>query len=397
MMWGVDIVIVLLCLPILAAAFYLFALAVLARRMAPAAPARGTPRFDIVVPSHNEELGIAQTVKSLLAIEYPRDRFRVLVIADNCTDTTADRAREAGATVLVRNDTSKRGKGYALAHAFEHVLAGDADAVVVVDADTSVSPNLLAAFASRLEQGAHAVQADYGVRNAKATWRTRLMTLALTLFHGVRSLARERMHLSAGLRGNGMCFSREALTRVPHDAFSIVEDLEYGLKLGQAGYRIYYASEAHVWGDMVGGERQSRSQRQRWEAGRKAIRRTLGPRMLKEGLVRRDAVLFDLAMDLLVPPLASIVVGAAVGTAASLLAVIVLHRGLFVAIPWLASSLMLVLYVLRGVALSGLGARGLLDLLWAPVYIVWKLVVAVRGSGAPAGQWVRTTRDGEIR
>jgi len=194
-----------------------------------------------------------------------------------------------------------------------------------------------------------------------------------------------------------MCFSREALQRVPHDAFSIVEDLEYGLKLGQAGYRIAYASEAHVWGDMVGGERQSRSQRQRWEAGRRAIRRTQGPKMLRKSLATRDPMLFDLAMDLLVPPLATIVGLAVLGTAASLAAMLFLGRSLLVAAPWILASVMLVFYVLRGVALSGLGLRGLLDLLWAPVYIVWKLILAIRGSGAAAGQWVRTSRDGEGR
>jgi 1,2-diacylglycerol 3-beta-glucosyltransferase len=213
----------------------------------------------------------------------------------------------------------------------------------------------------------------------------------------VRSLARERLRVSAGLRGNGMSFSREVLGRVPHDAFSIVEDLEYGLRLGQAGYRVHYASEAHVFGDMVGGERQSRSQRQRWEAGRRAIRKEQGPRMFALGIRKRDLMLFDLAMDLLVPPLATVVTLAVLGTAAAGGAVLFLGRSPLLLLPWGLSCAMLVLYVLRGVALSGFGLRGLLDLLWAPVYIVWKLVIAVRGSGAPGGQWVRTTRDGESR
>src|SRR5205823_3666605 len=102
----------------------------------------------------------------------------------------------------------RRGKGYALAHAFEHALDdGFADAVAVVDADTSVSPNLLRAFAGRFDRGAVAAQAEYGVSNPEASWRTRLMVIALSLFHTLRSLARERLGVSAGLRGNGMAFS----------------------------------------------------------------------------------------------------------------------------------------------------------------------------------------------
>ena len=81
----------------------------------------------------------------------------------------AARAAEAGGRVLVRNDQEKRGKGYALAHAFE-LLAPDVDAVVVVDADTVVSPNLLRAFEARIQAGALAVQADYAVRNPGVAW-----------------------------------------------------------------------------------------------------------------------------------------------------------------------------------------------------------------------------------
>src|SRR4029078_53726 len=92
--------------------------------------------------------------------------------------------------------------------------------------------NLLSAFAARFEAGAAAVQAEYGVRNALLSWRTRLMTIALAPFHGARSLARERLGLSCGLRGNGMGFSRAILRAHPYNAFSIVEELEDCLALG---------------------------------------------------------------------------------------------------------------------------------------------------------------------
>src|SRR5262245_60709604 len=142
-----DAAFCLLGLPALAVASYLAFLALLSARLK--APAYIPPRFffDIVVPAHNEEAGIGRTVQNLLALDYPRELFRVLVVADNCKDATADRAREAGATVLVRVDAQNRGKGYALAHAFEKSLKeGMAQAVVVVDADTLVSKSLLHAF-----------------------------------------------------------------------------------------------------------------------------------------------------------------------------------------------------------------------------------------------------------
>jgi hypothetical protein len=151
-----------------------------------------------------------------------------------------------------------------------------------------VSPNLLRAFARRFEAGAHAVQASYGVRNARASWRTRLLVIALALFHVLRSLGRERLGLSVGLRGNGMGLSREVLRRVPHDAFSIVEDVEYGLQIGEAGYRVHHVAEAEVRGDMAEREGASRAQRRRWERGRRALARAYGPRLFREALARRD-------------------------------------------------------------------------------------------------------------
>jgi 1,2-diacylglycerol 3-beta-glucosyltransferase len=333
-------------------------------------------------------------VTNLSAMDYPAALRRILVVADNCSDATADRAREAGATVLVRHDTEKRGKGFALAHAFERSLSdGFADAVVVVDADTEVSPHLLHSFGLRLEAGAHAVQAHYGVMNPNASWRTRLMTIALALFHKVRSLGRERLGVSCGLRGNGMCFTHSVIRQVPHDAFSIVEDLEYGIRLGRAGHRVHYAWEAEVLGEMVSSEKAARSQRRRWEGGRWAMTKQFGVPLLGEALRKRDGVLLDLAMDLLVPPLSYVVLGAVGLSVAS--GVLSLMGG-WAPLSAAAGAFCvgsLGLYVLRGWWVSGMGARGLLDLMAAPFYVVWKVWLMVAGPRDKKGEWVRTTRE----
>ena len=149
------------------AATYLSALTALSGKPTPPRVPEPRKRFRFIVPAHNESAGIAETVRSLLEVDYPSQLFDVLVVADNCVDDTAQRARDAGAQVLERQDTTLRGKGYALHHAFER-LPQDVDAVVVIDADTLVSPNILRAFSARLEAGAQAVQADYAVRNPEA-------------------------------------------------------------------------------------------------------------------------------------------------------------------------------------------------------------------------------------
>jgi cellulose synthase/poly-beta-1,6-N-acetylglucosamine synthase-like glycosyltransferase len=394
-MFAVDLVLIVLALPVLAASIYLMLLAAVARRSSALASATAPAwmRFDVVVPAHNEESEIGQTVASLLAMAYPRDKFRVLVVADNCTDRTAAVAAATGAETLIREDTENRGKGQALAYAFRHCLAaGNADAVVVVDADTVVSPNLLSAFAARFERGALALQAEYGVRNPMASWRTRLMTIALGAFHGVRSTARERLGWSCGLRGNGMGFSKALLQSHPPGAFSIVEDLEYGLQLGYAGVRVEYVHDACVRGYMAVSEGASRSQRRRWERGRRALIAAHVPGLLREAWRRRDLRLVDLAADLLVPPLGELLMVTLAGLALSLGA---WAMGGAASAPWLWAMALggIVVHVMTGWAFSGVGPAGLLDLMWAPVYVIWKMTLRFSDRGRTPEEWVRTTRE----
>jgi cellulose synthase/poly-beta-1,6-N-acetylglucosamine synthase-like glycosyltransferase len=389
-----DIALTVASLPVLLAAAYLAGLAALSRR----GPAPGYPapalRFDVVVPAHDEERGVAATVRSVLAVDYPRELFRVRVVADNCRDATAERARAAGAEVLVRRDPARRGKGYALAFAFERSLADRfADAVVVVDADATVSPNLLRAFSARLAAGAQAVQSENLVGNPEASWRTGLLAVAFALIHTVRSVARERLGLSSGLSGTGMCFTTALLREVPNRAASLAEDLEYGIALALAGHRVAYAAEAFVRSDMSPSAAGGRSQRARWEDGRRQLARRHALPLLRRGLAARDRVLVDLAADLLVPPLSTVGAVASAGTAVALAASWIAGSLLVAAATWGAAVACVVAYVARGWQVSGTGARGLGALLHAPVYLLWRLGVAWTRRLRPQHVWVRTTRD----
>jgi len=355
----VNVTIAALSLPVLAWTAYLAMLAVLSRsNRVPPYPSPAQFRFDVVVPAHDEETGIAETVGSLLALDYPRELYRVLVVADNCQDSTAKRAAEAGAVILERNDTTRRGKGYALEYAFERVLAdGLSDGVVVIDADTRATPNLLHAFGARLREGARAAQAEYGVVNRQTSWRTRLMHIAFTLFHGLRSRARERLGVSAGLRGNGMMFATPLLREVPHEAFSIVEDVEYGIRLGLAGHRVHYVGEAQVFGEMVTTAGASRSQRRRWEGGRAQLARRHGARLLGEGLRRRSPLLLDLAADLLVPPITYVALAVIAGLAVSVAWATLGPGAIWVMAPWCAGAVCFAVYVVRGAWMARVGPR----------------------------------------
>ena len=387
-----NLLLLALALPAGLACAYLLACTLLSARAPPPPRSSRGLRFDVFVPAHNEEAVIARTVANLLRLDWPADRFRVIVIADNCSDATSSIAAQSGARVFERTNLEQRGKGYALKHAFERSAAEAwADAVVVIDADAEASANLLEAFAARIERGACAVQAHYGVLNPFASWRTRLITIAKAAFHIVRSRARERVGVSCGIRGNGWCVTHALLAQVPYRAFSLTEDLEYGIELGLAGFRVQYADEAHSDADMVSGEQIARKQRQRWEHGRFELVRAKSAMLLRAAVLMRSAVCLDLAFDLLVLPLSYVTLNvcalvALAGVAAWWLPA--MHTWLWFGLGCAAS---LILYVLRGWQLSGIGAQGLLDLARAPGFLLWKILLMMRRR--TSDEWVRTDRE----
>ncbi len=356
-----GVILFLLSLPVLFWTVYLAVLTVLSKR--PPEPEYGPPklRFAVIIPAHDEQEKIEATVRSLALLDWPQELFHIVVVADNCTDHTADRALHAGAAVLVRNDPNHRGKGRALRFAFDTLMEGDdaPDAFVVIDADTTAAPNLLRALAAHLESGEVAVQAEYSVRNPEGSWRARLMVIALALFHAVRSLARERLRVSVGLRGNGMALSTKVLREVPHDA-AVVEDLEYGIRLGRAGHRVAYAHDGLVLGEMV-----SRP----WDFRRLHIARAHIIPLLREAAEKKSKLLLDLALDLMVPSLSIIATAALVG------AILSVALTSWAWIPWMLALGCIAVYVVRGVVVSGAGWRGLLDLAYAPIYVGWKLTL----------------------
>ena len=356
-------------------------------------------RFAFVVPAHNEAFGISETIASLRAVDYPPHAMRVIVIADNCTDDTAAVARSAGAKVLERFDDARRSKGFALSDMLPEVLADQRiDAIVIVDADTIVSPNILLLAAGRIAAGEQALQVRYGVRNPGDSWRTQLMAVAFACFHDVRSAGREEFHLSCGLRGNGMVFTREALERAPHRAASLVEDLEHGHDLADAGIRVAYVGGASVLAEMPTSAEASTSQRDRWERGRAEFRsRALAT--ARSGLRHRDRVRVDLGVDVLVPPLGT-VAAVSLATAGLAAGATIVRRRLDPSLVPAAVALGgLGSHVIEGWRASGTGAKGLAALAHVPGYVWWKVAGKSGRSNPTTGDstpaWVRTTRNAE--
>ena len=364
-------------------------------------------RVAVLVPAHNEEPVLGATLASLRAQRYPEEYLETVVIADNCTDGTAEVARKAKVTLLERTDPVNRGKGYALNWAVANLLARPEppDAFIIVDADTWVASDFVsvmtAVLASRQDaSGCCALQGRYGVLNPGSGWRTRLMEAAFELFNHVRPLGSDHLGFSVGLKGNGMAFTRAVLERAPWEGRSITEDIDYGLDLLlRLGLRVSYVPEARVLAQMPVTSAQAASQRERWERGRYALLRERVPQLLLQGLRKRDLRLCDAAFQLLLLPLAELCglvlvwgVLLAAGSLTGLLALPLLWLGLYLAV-----AVGVLGYVLGGLALAGATREVYLALLRAPAYAIWKCVLYATRFFRPSRQtaspeWVRTER-----
>ena len=349
----------------------------------PQAAQNGQIAIGIVVPAHNESENIARAVRSLLKADRRGIGLTVVVVADNCSDNTAEVAAQAGARVLVRFNDKERGKGYALDYAFRELIQEDFDAFIVVDADSEVSGNFLTAIGHAFRGGADAAQCRYLVRNSGDSVRTRLMNVALFGFNVLRPRGRDRLGLSAGIYGNGFALSADTLRRVPYTAASVVEDLEYHLALVRAGMRVQFVDSAAVYGDMPAAGAGVKTQRARWEGGRFRMMAEKIPALTGE-ILRGRIRLAEPALDLLLLPLAFHV---------SLLLVALLAPAPLREIA-LAGLSAVVLHLFAAILVGGGTTKDVAVLAAAPLYIVWKILLipklfATSRSGAA---WVRTER-----
>jgi 1,2-diacylglycerol 3-beta-glucosyltransferase len=352
-------------------------------------PGPRTTRFALLVPAHDEELVIERVVRSLRAQSYPEDRFDIFVVADNCTDATAEIARRAGAVVHERQEPTLPTKGHALRWLLERVrVRAKYGAYVVIDADSVVTPEFLGQMDARLASGSLAVQSSYRVLNAEASTVAALREAALASLHYLRPLGRAALGLSCGLKGNGMCFDSGMLDRLGWGSFGLAEDVELHLALVRQGVRVDFAPEAVVRSDMPLTLKAARSQNLRWEAGRlSAVRHNVLP-LIHRGLARRDPMLLDAAAEQLIPPLS---VAVTVAGAAALVGVAAGSAPVAALAIFGAGGLSL--HVLAGLAAIRAPAETYRALLAAPAYVAWKLVLYARAMVTPAGKaWVRTER-----
>jgi cellulose synthase/poly-beta-1,6-N-acetylglucosamine synthase-like glycosyltransferase len=351
--------------------------------------------FAIIIPAFNEENTIAGVLGSCAALDYPTKRFTVYVVADHCSDRTAEVAAELGAVSLVSQSETGRGKGHALEWAFQQIFSRGHDAVVVLDADCQLESHALREFDRYLNAGERVLQANNVVGNPDDSVSSCILALASILENDLFYTPKSILGLAVLLQGTGMVFRKDVLTQCPWRARSIVEDAEYSYRLLKAGVRVRFLPNVRVKSESPTHQKQLSVQRGRWIGGGISLARNHCLEMLWEGLVKRRIALIDAAWTAVIVSRPLILLQLLV-TVVLCLSCYWLNLRIwseYLAFWCLGIVVTYTVYVALGVALLGDTAKRVRFLLRIPLFVLQYLLLAVRtlASACPT-TWDRTPR-----
>ncbi len=385
----------LILILVLVCALYLWIIALAGIRTARVLP-RPFPatRFAVVIPAHNEETVIGQTVETLLQMDYPRDLFHVFVVADFCTDSTAEIARQKGATCFERTAGERGGKGPAVSYLLEQVFASGAagDAIIVFDADTRADPNFLKLMDARLAMGDQVIQGQHVISNPHAAWFPALTWAMVVIDNRFSNQGRANLGLSARHMGDSICFRSDILKRLGWGS-GLTEDFELRLRLLMEGIVIRYEPAAVGYGQASLNLREAQAQRMRWARGVADAGSGYYRPLLRAGLQQRDWSKLDGAIGVLLPSYTTLTFISLV----MLFLQVVLGRFTLPGLTYLWAGVVAgwLFYPLFGLILGRAPWWAYLAILSGPLFMLWRtwLRIKMRLFSQPVA-WVRTTHRG---
>lgn len=350
--------------------------------------------FKVIIPAHNEELIIGRSLISLLS---QVDAGRVLVVADNCTDRTAEIVRGFGVEVLERMSCGQRGKGYALDYAIDHLKNHATDVLVFMDADCTVRAgklSQLAALAFRLERPVQAVNIQTGSDGSSISGC--VSELAMLFKNFIRPLGLQKMGMPCLLTGTGMAIPWHAVEAVNLASGNIVEDLQMGIDFVCAGLDPFYAEEVIVISDAPGAADCFQEQRRRWEHGHLLTIRQQVPRLLKMAIKQRRLTNFILALELGIPPITSYTYLLLVFIVLAIILVMAtgeVHALTIGVVPLCVLAIALLLGWIK----YGMKVLPIWSIMRIPFFMIWKIPVYLRFFVCPEKKWKRTGRVGKSK
>lgn len=262
-------------------------------------PAKKKHVYAFFIAAHNEEAVIANLVKSIKDQDYPSELIDVFVVADACTDNTAQAAREAGAIVYERNDLSRKGKSWVMDYGFDRILReypGKHEAFFIFDADNLLSRDYVTIMNDAFDQGYLALTSYRNSKNFGSSWIS--SAYATWFIREARYLNNARMicHTSCAVSGSGYLVSAKLIEGMKGwDFHTLTEDIQFSTFCAIHGVRIGYAP-AEFFDEQPVTLKASIKQRMRWTKGFYQVLFTYGRHMFKSiGKFHRFAA-YDMLM-----------------------------------------------------------------------------------------------------
>ena len=226
-------------------------------------------KFMTIIPAHNEESVIGNLIESLNKQDYPKELYDIYVIADNCTDSTSEIAKNAGAIVYTRNNDEEHTKGQALQWFLSKKIEenADYDAFCVFDADNIVDKDFIKNMNKKLCQGEEVVQGYRDIKNPTDSWISSGYAIFYWMMNRFYHLARYNLGLSPLINGTGFMVKFDVIKPNGWQTSTLTEDIEFSLQRIIAGRKLGWATDAIVYDEQPVGFKQSWSQRSRWTVG----------------------------------------------------------------------------------------------------------------------------------
>ena len=261
-------------------------------------------RIAILIAARNEEAVIGELLESINAQDYPRELLLPVVIADNCTDSTASLARSYGATVFERFNKEKVGKGYALDFAIDSLRERGEwekiDGVIVLDADNLLTPNYVTEMNKTFSDGYEAFTSYRNSKNYGDNWISAGYGLWYIRESKFLHYARMLLHSSCAISGTGFLVSRNLLDRFNGwKFFLLTEDIEFSVFSVINGVRIGCCINAELYDEQPITFSQSYKQRLRWSKGFFQVWRKHGKELIRGIFKHRKFAFFDMTMNIM--------------------------------------------------------------------------------------------------